>query len=94
MRRSHLTLRLPTDLARSLESAADDRGVAKSLLVREAVSSYLGRDASTFRPPLLARDLAAAWGSLPALAESEREDFASDIERARWSLPPLPDPWA
>lgn len=91
---SHLTLRLPADLARSLESAAEDRGVAKSLLVREAVATYLGRDPRSQREPMLARDLAAAWGTLPTLSEPEREDLATDIERARWTLPPLPDPWA
>ena len=40
-----LTFRLPRDLTRALEKEARRRGVARSVLVREAVQAYLAPEA-------------------------------------------------
>jgi len=95
MKDTHLTLRIPEDLARALERAAELRGEAKSLVVREAVARYL-TGASAEREAtrvVLGRELAERWSFLPILSPEERAALADDIDEARSLLPPARDPW-
>lgn len=94
MKDAHLTLRLPHDLARELDRAAELRGTPKSGLVREAVAHYL--EAGKQRPeapPLLAGEFSRIWNALPHLTIAEAGKLDADICRAREALPPLVDPW-
>lgn len=92
---AHLSLRLPVDLARTLDHVAEARGVGKSKLVRDAVAQYLSGGGS--RPddaPLLAGDLRKAWDALPHLSVDEAAAFDTDMQQARAALAPPEDPWA
>jgi hypothetical protein len=94
MKDSHLTLRLPDDLARALTRWARTRGRPKSEVVREAVSRYLAP-----APPepagrrLAARDLAARWPDLPRLEAGEAAALGEDVARARVALPAVRSSW-
>jgi predicted transcriptional regulator len=91
---AHLTLRLPDELARALERAAEERGVAKSMLVREAVSQYLaGGPSKPAKPSMTLEEFIEKWESLPTLTPEEAEEYARNIEQARAELLPLRDPW-
>ena len=91
---THLTLRLPADLARALARWARARAVPKSQVVREAVARYLApADASAGERPLTARDLAARWAALPRLEPDEAATLAADIAAARRDLPPPGTAW-
>ena len=92
MHHSHLTLRLSADLARSLDRWADERGLAKSHLVREAIAAYLAAPPAEVAPALTAADLAARWSGLPRLGADEARDLARDVASARRSLP-APRAW-
>lgn len=94
MAKSHITLRLPADLARALIQKAREAGVAKSHLVREAVSSYLKGRPGASLPRITAAELAERWPTLPRLTPSEADDFAEDVTAARAALPPPPASWA
>jgi hypothetical protein len=96
MKRSHLTLRLPADLARALARLARSRAVPKSQLVREAVARYLApSSAPAERPPAVtARTFAERWADLPQLTPEEARDLEADIEASRAVLPPVRTPWA
>ena len=95
MKNSHLTLRLPADLARALALWARSRGVPKSQLVREAVARYLApSSAAVERPPqVTARGLAEHWAALPRLTTEEANALEADIEAARAALPPVQTSW-
>lgn len=94
MKDSHLTLRLPEELARALEQAAAARGVAKSSIVREAVSHYLAEaPLKPSRPGMTVDAFIRRWETLPKLSPAEAEAYASDIEVARAELMPLRDSW-
>ena len=94
MKDAHLTLRLPEDLARTLERAADARGVAKSMVVREAVTEYLaGHGPRAVVPTARARDVANLWRAIPPLGAEQGNAFARDIEASRDELAPPHDPW-
>ena len=94
MKGAHLTLRLPEDLARTLELAADARGVAKSMVVREAVAEYLtGHGPRAVVPTARARDLANLWRAIPPLGSEQGNAFASDIDASRDALAPPHNPW-
>ena len=94
MKEAHLTLRLPDELARSLELAADARGVAKSMVVREAVAVYLaGRLPRAVVQAARARDLARLWTDTPSLGPEAGDAFAKDIETARDALAPPDNRW-
>ena len=79
-----LSLRLPAELARALRRAARERGVARSLLVREALQAYFAAGA----PP----DPEAAWQRFAVLAGSvrltpagaERDALARRIRDHNW----------
>lgn len=95
MKDAHLTLRLPDDLARALERAAEERGVAKSMLVREAVSRYLaGAPATPPKPAMTLGEFIDRWEARPTLSPEESEEYAAAIEAARAELLPLRDSWA
>lgn len=94
MKDSHITLRVSDDLAQTLERAAEARGIAKSMLVREAVARYL-TDTPPARssPPMTLDAFIAHWRTLPRLSTEEAESYANDMEAARDELLPLRDPW-
>ena len=96
MKDSHLTLRLPADLARALARWARSRRVPKSQLVREAVTRYLAPStAPAARPPqVTARTFAEHWAALPRLTPEEAGNLEADIAAARAALPPVRTPWA
>lgn len=92
---AHFSLRLPADLASSLDRIAESRGVGKSKLVREAVSQYLtGGAARDDAPPLLAADFRRVWDALPHLSVDEATAFETDVQQARAALALPDDPWA
>jgi predicted transcriptional regulator len=95
MRDSHLTLRLPADLARALARWARDREIPKSQAVREAVARYLASSAGPTELPrrLTAKALAARWSSLPRLTPEEASELAADIASGRDALPVVRPPW-
>lgn len=94
MKDTHLTLRLPLELARVLTRRARDRGVPKSLVAREAVALYLGSGPEAgAAPPLTARELAARWNELPRLGSDEAAALENDIAEGRAALPDLRGPW-
>jgi hypothetical protein len=96
MKDSHLTLRLPADLARALARLARGRRLPKSQLVREAVTRYLApSSAPAERPPrVTARTFAERWATLPRLTPEEAANLEADIAAARAALPPARAPWA
>lgn len=96
MHEDYLTLRLPRDLARALARWAQERGLAKSGVVREAVARYLAAPASpeTTTRALTAAELAARWAGLPRLDAAEADAFLRDIAAARAALPDPRPPWA
>lgn len=96
MKDSHLTLRLPADLARALARWARSRRVPKSQLVREAVARYLAPSfVPAERPPrVTAQAFAERWAGLPRLTPEEARDLEADIVAARAALPPVRVPWA
>jgi hypothetical protein len=95
MKDSHLTLRLPADLARALARRARSLGLPKSHIAREAVARYLVPVTAEKDPPvgISARALLERWGNLPRLAPDEAETFAADIAESRESLPAVRSPW-
>ena len=92
---AHLSLRLPSDLAKTLDHIAESHGVSKSKLVREAVVQYLGGGGKNpEEAPLLAGELRKAWDALPHLSVDEATAFDTDLQQARAALAPPEDPWA
>jgi hypothetical protein len=93
--KSHLTLRLPPELARALARHARTRGVPKSAIVREAVAQYLGPAAPPAGRPagVTGRELAERWRTMPHLTAREADEFAADIAAARDALPPVVTEW-
>ena len=80
-----LSFRIPRELVRALRRTADERGVPKSQLVREALQAYLmapapGRSAEPL--PAHARSLI---GSVRLdRAAAERDELAARIRRHNW----------
>ena len=87
MKDDYLALRLPAALARALARLAKARGLSRSEVVREAIAGYLEPSSRPPTPPpstrLSARDLSAAWVSIPRLSADEAESFGRDNERGR-----------
>ena len=95
MKESHLTLRLPAELARALVRKARALGVPKSHMVREAVALYLeptGAATGDVRR-VSARELAVRWNGLPHLTPDEAEALNTDFGAARKELPAVRNPW-
>ena len=94
MKDAHLTLRLPEGLARALDRAARERGLAKSHLVREAVAHYVAPASVDVRGRIVrAGDVSMAWGVLPRLTATEATEFSKDLSRARKALVPPKAAW-
>lgn len=95
MKNSHLTLRLPRDLAGALARWARERGVPKSQVAREAVARYLAPSGPPLHQParVTAAELAVRWAVLPRLTPEEAVGFAEDVEAGRRALPPAGTPW-
>lgn len=94
MKDAHLTLRLPDALARELERAADARGVPKSMVVREAVATYLVTPSARPLPRLLpSADFARLWQARPRLSPEDAAEFEKDIAAGRAEEIPPEDPW-
>lgn len=95
MKESHLTLRLPAELARALVRKARALGVPKSHMVREAVARYLEPPATSAREVrhLSARQLAARWREWPRLTPDEAQALAADVAASRKELRALANPW-
>ena len=95
MKDTHLTLRLPRELARALAQWARDHGLPKSQVAREAVARYLS-PASTARDSrrVTALELAERWCGLPRLTLEEAAAFDADIAAGRKGLPAVVPPWA
>ena len=93
MKDSHLTLRLPADLARALGKWARAHGVPKSQVAREAVIRYLTPAAAARTQTLTAADLAGRWALFPRLTPEEAEAFEADIAASRGTLPPVRAAW-
>jgi len=97
MKREHLTLRLPADLARALARWADTHDLPKSQIVRQAVAQYVASSnegAVKASRMVTAAELAARWGSLPRLEPNEAQAFESDLAAGRRHLPPVRSRWA
>lgn len=96
MKDTHLTLRLPRELARALAKFARDHGLPKSHVAREAVARYLAplEAARESRRSVTALDLAERWPAVPRLTAEEATAFAADIAASRGALPVVPPPWA
>lgn len=94
MKDSLLSVRIPADLSDAIDHRAAERGVGRSVMVREAVAAYL-----TTRPapaPVAAMPLAAflaALATAPRLSADEAAAYEADLREARAALPPLEDPW-
>lgn len=97
MKDSHLTLRIPAELARALARFARGRGVPKSQVAREAVARYLAPSPSpaTAERPLgvPARVLAERWKHLPRLTREEARDLEADVVASRAAIPSVREPW-
>jgi hypothetical protein len=80
-----LTFRLPRAVAQALARRARERGVPKSLVVREALDAYLGTaEAPAARVPPRQR-IAAFVGALSLdRAAIERDELARQIRRRNW----------
>lgn len=91
----HLTLRLPTHLARALTRWADARDLPKSRVVREAIARYLDAPTGGDRGPagLTARTLGQRWAALPRLHPDEAANFADDLSASAAEMPPPSPPW-
>ena len=93
MKDSHLTLRLPADLARLLARWARSRGLPKSEVAREAVALYLAPPVAAPARRLSAADLAERWRHLPRLSADEARDLGHDIDAGRRRLPEVHGAW-
>lgn len=93
MKDAHITLRLSADVARALGRRARDSGVAKSHLVREAVTFYLGARPTSVCPSVTAAELAERWPTVPRLTPDEATALAADLAAARTALPAPSTAW-
>lgn len=94
MKDSHITVRLPAEMAAALARYADARGAGRSQLVREAVADFLIASPAPAVPQGISpRELARRWASLPRLTVAEAAEFASEIESDRSALPPVEAAW-
>ncbi|MBU6366208.1 MAG: ribbon-helix-helix protein, CopG family [Gemmatimonadetes bacterium] len=89
-----LSVRLPADLTDALDRRANERGVGRSLVVREAVAAYLTTQpagpAVRLMPVAVFLDL---WATAPRLNADEAAAYAADLRADRASLGAPDDPW-
>lgn len=95
MKDAHITLRLPSSIARALDRIARAQEVPKSQVVREALGRYILPEIvdRANPPPVTAVELLARWPTLPKLSPDEAEDMAEDLAHARKKLPPMKPTW-
>ena len=94
MKDALLSVRLPAELAEALDQRASERGVGRSMMVREAVAAYLTtRPAPAPVVPMPLEALLDAWKTAPRLSADEAAAYEADLRDARAALPPLDDPW-
>lgn len=89
-----LSVRLPADLTDALDRRASERGVGRSLVVREAVAAYLTAQPSA--PAVRLMPVAAfldLWATAPKLSADEAAAYAADLRADRESLGVPDDPW-
>ena len=90
-----LSVRLPAELSDALDRRAAERGVGRSMILREAVATYL--TAAPPSPTVRLMPVAAfleIWPSAPKLTSEEAAAYAADLGADRESLGPVDDPWA
>ena len=92
MKDAHLTVRLPASLVRALARRAKDTDLARSHLVREAVTAYLAGPRTTARAEVTAAELADRWRTLPRLSAQVAAALGADLTAARDALP-APRTW-
>ena len=90
-----LSVRLPSELTDALDRRAAERGVGRSMILREAVATYLtaAPPSATVRLMPVAAFL-EIWPSAPKLSPEEAASYAADLRADRASLGPVDDPWA
>ena len=95
MKDTHLTLRLPRELARALARWARAHGLPKSQVAREAVARYLAPAPASdpSRRSVAASNLAERWPGLPHLTAEEAGAWGADIAAGREAFPDVPPPW-
>lgn len=89
-----LSVRLPGELTEALDRRASERGVGRSLVVREAVAAYLA--AQPLAPAVRLMPVAAfldLWGTAPKLSADEAAAYAADLRADRELLGVPDDPW-
>lgn len=89
-----LSVRLPAELTEALDRRASERGVGRSLVVREAVAAYL--TAQPAAPVVRLMPVAAfldLWPIAPRLDAREAAAYAADLQADRASLGAPDDPW-
>ena len=78
------SFRLPREMLRELGRLAEERGVARSLLVREALELYLSSPARE-APVLTVRDRTAPFiGSVDLTGPGDSESIADRVRRRNW----------
>lgn len=79
------TIRLPRELASALEALAEERGVAKSQIIREALERYLASNVEPTRAMMVRERSAPYIGSLnlqPPAAGAD--DLGALIRERNW----------
>lgn len=95
MKDSLLSVRIPAELADALDARGAERGVGRSVMVREAVATYLTSHPSPAHVvPMPVAAFLEVWKTAPRLTADEATSYAADLRAARAALPPLEDPWA
>ena len=84
------SFRLPLEMLRELERIAKERGVPKSLLVREALERYLANPGAPSESALLSvRDRSAPYiGSINLSGPGDAEAIADRVRRRNWRESP------
>jgi hypothetical protein len=89
-----LSVRLPADLTDVLDRRATERGVGRSLVVREAVAAYLiGQPAAPVVRLMSVAAFLDLWATAPRLSAGEAAAYAADLRADRESLGVPDDPW-
>jgi hypothetical protein len=91
---THITLRLPEQLAKAVARWARLHDQPRSQVVREAVAQYLGGKPTSAGPPSIsARELGVRWPDLPRLTSEEVDSLSADIAAGRAMLPAVRTSW-
>lgn len=79
------TIRLPRQLASALEALAEERGVPKSQLIREALERYLSSNVEPTRVMMVRERSAPYIGSLNLQASAgDADDISALIRERNW----------